>query len=121
MSENKASLWWAYDAEGGKFSALPASPLLLPALLIMGIFSIGKAIFSPTRMTGEGMGPIGETEYYQRQLKRKAELSHRGYHTEDGLRWHEWDEFYAIERYLNDPYNPENDIAESLRKLRRRR
>lgn len=27
-----ANIWWAYDESEGSFSALPASPLLLPAL-----------------------------------------------------------------------------------------
>lgn len=30
-----ANIWWSYDESKGSFSALPASPLLLPAL---GIF-----------------------------------------------------------------------------------
>lgn len=27
-----ANIWWAYDEDNGSFSALPASPLLLPAI-----------------------------------------------------------------------------------------
>jgi hypothetical protein len=104
MSDNKASLWWAYDAEGGKFSALPASPLLLPALLFMGLFSIGKAIFSPTLTTGQGLGPVTKTDYYQRQYNRWRELGHRAYTKNELLQWHEWEEYYSIKRYLDNPY-----------------
>lgn len=104
MSDKQASLWWAYDAEGGKFSALPASPLLLPALLFMGIFSIGKAIFSPARMTGEGLGPITKTDYYQRQYNRWRELGRRAYVNGENLEWHEWEEYYKIQEYIRNPY-----------------
>lgn len=35
-----ANIWWAYDEEKSSFSALPASPLLLPALGIFFLFAI---------------------------------------------------------------------------------
>jgi hypothetical protein len=35
-----ANIWWAYDEEKSGFSALPASPLLLPALGIFFLFAI---------------------------------------------------------------------------------
>lgn len=101
---DKASLWWAYDAEGGKFSALPASPLLLPALLFMGLFSIGKAIFSPTLTTGQGLGGIEKTDYYQQQYNRWRELGDRVYIKGESLEWHEWDEYDRLKAYVHNPY-----------------
>jgi hypothetical protein len=51
-----SNLWWAYDESNGSFSALPASPLLLPAI---GLFFL-LAIFD--QMGGKGSaGKIIET------------------------------------------------------------
>lgn len=104
MSEKQVSLWWAYDSTEGRFAALPASPLLLPVLLFMGALSIGKAILSPTRMTGQGLGPITKTDYYQRQYKRWRELGRRAYVNGEDLEWHEWEEYYKLQKYVSNPY-----------------
>lgn len=40
-----SNIWWAYDESSGSFSALPASPALLPALgvfFLAAVFSAGK-------------------------------------------------------------------------------
>ena len=34
---DKPSLWWAYDEQSNSFSALPAGPFLLPALLAASV------------------------------------------------------------------------------------
>ena len=53
-----ANIWWAYDESNGSFSALPASPLLLPAL---GLFFL-LAVFD-SMSNGESAGRItGDTD-----------------------------------------------------------
>lgn len=49
-----ANIWWAYDESNGNFSALPASPLLLPAI---GLFFL-LAVFD--KMSGDSK-KIGTT------------------------------------------------------------
>jgi hypothetical protein len=41
MSNN--NLWWSFDADNNSFSALPAGPMLLPAL---GVFAVVAAVQS---------------------------------------------------------------------------
>jgi hypothetical protein len=41
MSSN--NLWWSFDADNNSFSALPAGPMLLPAL---GVFAVIAAVQS---------------------------------------------------------------------------
>ena len=48
-----ANIWWAYDEDNGSFSALPASPLLLPAL---GLFFL-MAVFDKMS-NGENAGKV---------------------------------------------------------------
>lgn len=53
-----ANIWWAYDEDNGSFSALPASPLLLPAL---GLFFL-MAVFDKMG-NGENAGKVtGNTD-----------------------------------------------------------
>lgn len=53
-----ANIWWAYDEDNGSFSALPASPLLLPAL---GLFFLLAAFDKMSN--GENAGKvIGNTD-----------------------------------------------------------
>ena len=59
-----ANIWWAYDESNGSFSALPASPLLLPALgffFLLAVFdkmgggeNSGKITGSADRVTESG-------------------------------------------------------------------
>jgi len=48
-----ANIWWAYDEDNGSFSALPASPLLLPAI---GLFFL-LAVFDKMS-SGENAGKV---------------------------------------------------------------
>ena len=48
-----ANIWWAYDEDNGSFSALPASPLLLPAI---GLFFL-LAMFDKMS-NGENAGKV---------------------------------------------------------------
>jgi hypothetical protein len=34
------NIWWAYDESSGSFSALPASPLLLPCIGLFFLFAV---------------------------------------------------------------------------------
>lgn len=50
MEHSRPTLLWGIDCESGKISALPASPLLLPAVAIAFIFwIIGKVWRKPVK------------------------------------------------------------------------
>jgi hypothetical protein len=51
-----SNIWWAYDEENGSFSALPASPMLLPALglfFLAAVFSRAQKSSGPTKLACE--------------------------------------------------------------------
>lgn len=100
---DRPSLWWAYDAEDGRFSTLPASPLLLPALLFMACAAIGRAIFSPVRVLGHTGDPIEKTQRYQQSYKRWRELCRRQLNGDD-LAVHELYEKSQLFAYICNPY-----------------
>lgn len=52
------NIWWAYDENNGSFSALPASPLLLPAL---GLFFL-MAVFDKMSSENNGGKVIGRAD-----------------------------------------------------------
>lgn len=72
---DRPSLWWAYDAEDNSFSALPAGPLLLPALLIAICVNVAGALHSwanrPERLVSKKL--LGSHKY-QRMKHRYYEL-----------------------------------------------
>lgn len=72
---DRPSLWWAYDAEDNSFSALPAGPLLLPALLIAVCVNAIGIVHSwanrPERVVSHGLLNSNE---YQRKKRRYYEL-----------------------------------------------
>lgn len=65
MSEIK----WAYDSETGSFSALPASPWLLPALGLLCLAPIAQKIAEEAQKdvqpTGNSFDPVLYLEYKQ--------------------------------------------------------
>lgn len=110
---SRANLWWAYDPEDASFSALPASPLLIPAMLIFGLVAIGKQVFSPTRLITEGHGAIGKTPKYQRHCKRWRELMETKLSIDEDkiLTPNEWTEYYTLQRWLTNPTTePDPDL-----------
>jgi hypothetical protein len=102
MSNN--NLWWAYNAEDNSFGALPASPLLLPALIIMGVWSL---------LTGSGKqeimnyhqiaGDLVETDEWQRKHTRYQQLLKDWVDCPDNLDQSEQAEFSGLIRYLANP------------------
>lgn len=102
MSQPSPSLWWAYDESNGSFSALPATPLIVPAALILGVVSALRWIFNPPRTREQIVGPIARTAYYQQADLRYHELIKKHVDTGD-LEIHEWKEYYDLEFYLNSP------------------
>lgn len=68
MEHTRPTLLWGIDCESGKISALPASPLLLPAAIVAAIFwIIGKII--PRKIKRE---PIPKGFNQQEWEKNKA-------------------------------------------------
>jgi hypothetical protein len=73
LSDNP-NLWWAYDSENGSFAPLPAGPLLLPAILIVGlisIFQLGRRALRSRDVIG---GDIANSTLYTTSEKRYHEL-----------------------------------------------
>ena len=71
-----ANIWWAYDESNGSFSALPASPLLLPAIGIFFLLAVfermaendrSKEILKPAREVKVNMSlhESNRQRYYQ--------------------------------------------------------
>lgn len=104
MSQPQPSLWWAYDAENSSFSALPATPLILPASIILAIFSALQWLTNPPRSRNQIVGAVSKTSYYQSRDLRYQELISKRVNTGD-LELHEWREYYDLEFYLNNPHH----------------
>jgi hypothetical protein len=47
-----ANIWWAYDESNGSFSALPASPLLLPAIGLFFLLAVFDSMSKGDKVTG---------------------------------------------------------------------
>lgn len=95
---DRPTLWWAYDAEDQSFSALPAGPLLLPALFIS--LCIG-AYSSLRQWTGRPENVLGHdfvnSVEYQQMKRRYYELIHKK--IENGsLELHEEQELQQLKR-----------------------
>lgn len=103
MNQSPPSLWWAYDESNGGFSALPATPLIVPAAIVLGIFSAFRWLFNPPRTREQILGAVTRTDYYQSRDSRHQQLIQKRLNTGD-LEIHEWREYYDLEFYLNNPY-----------------
>ena len=102
MSQPQPSLWWAYDAENSSFSALPATPLIVPAAIILGVLSAFR--FNPPVIREQLLGPITRTDYYRQCSSRCSQLIEKRVETGD-LELHEWREYYDLKAYLNNPHH----------------
>ena len=72
MSNN---LWWSYDPDGGSFSALPAGPMLLPALGVFAIIAVRQAFKELTASKTKGLGySFINSDYYQSAKRRQDYL-----------------------------------------------
>jgi hypothetical protein len=102
MSNN--NLWWAYNAEDNSFGALPASPLLVPALFIMGLWAL---------FTGGGKqrilnyheiaGHLADTTEWQQKYRRYEYLLQEQLNDPSNLDLIEQAEFSNLMRYLASP------------------
>lgn len=103
MSQPQPSLWWAYDSEQASFSALPATPLIVPGAVIVSIILLLRRLLHPPRTREQIFGAITRTDYYKKCYLRYRELITKS--IDDGdLAIHEWAEYYDLEFYLNNPY-----------------
>lgn len=70
-NSGSANLWWAYDTDNGTFAALPAGPMLLPAIGIFAFVSIVKALKSRNRSPESMIGsPMYNSSLYQKDKAR---------------------------------------------------
>jgi hypothetical protein len=97
------NLWWAYDSENGSFSALPAGPFLLPALIIVGIVSLFQGLNSRELSPREMFGSIVDTPTWKQRHARYIELVHRRVNNGE-LELAEHEEFRQLKAYVNNPY-----------------
>lgn len=102
MNQVSPSLWWAYDESNGSFSALPATPLIVPAAILLGLLSALSRLFNPPRTRHEILGFIASSDSYKQAESRYHQLIQKRLNTGD-LQINEWREYYDLEFYLNNP------------------
>jgi hypothetical protein len=102
MNQPAPSLWWAYDSESGGFSALPATPLIVPAAIILAVFSGFRWLFCRPKSREKLFGPIVHTNYYTARQARFTELINMRV-TNGDLEIHEWKEYYDLQFFLQKP------------------
>jgi len=95
---DRPSLWWAYDEEDQSFSALPAGPMLVPALFIaalaFGFDRLKTWASQPDNVLGRD---FTSTPEYQSMRKRYFELINKK-HYGPGLETHEQYELEQLKR-----------------------
>jgi hypothetical protein len=91
---------WNYDEASGTVSALPASPLLLPALIAFGLLCIAQAIAKLFKI-GRPLPWNFDERLYAKNKKRYNYLLYKKYILEQELSLTEW---YEFEKVL--PYPP---------------
>jgi hypothetical protein len=72
-----ANIWWAYDEDNGSFSALPASPLLLPALglfFLLAAFDKMRSKDNGGKMTGRADKVLNYGPLFEQNKARFNEL-----------------------------------------------
>lgn len=69
MSNN--TLWWSFDPDNNSFSALPAGPLLLPALGIFALIAARQAIKQAWAGSGSSPGiTLADSSLYAEMKER---------------------------------------------------
>jgi hypothetical protein len=63
MENSKPTLLWGIDGETGGISALPASPLLLPAIIVLGLVKLASSIARPKPQTAPLPANFNLSEY----------------------------------------------------------
>lgn len=69
MSNNRPTLLWGYDEQTNSISALPASPLLLPAMAVWGFTKLASLFYRPKPKTA----PLPDDFNLQEYNRNKAE------------------------------------------------
>lgn len=71
MENSRPTLLWGIDEDSGKISTLPASPLLLPAILVYCILRLIAPLYRKKPLSG----PLPDKFNLQEYLKNKREYS----------------------------------------------
>lgn len=69
-----ANIWWAYDEGNGSFSALPASPLLLPCMGLFFLLAVFDRINSGPKVIGTTNAASEHGELFEANRLRFNEL-----------------------------------------------
>ena len=69
-----ANLWWAYDENNGNFSALPASPVLLPAIGLFFLLAVFDKMNSGPKVIGKTDAISKHGELFEANKTRFYEL-----------------------------------------------
>lgn len=90
---------WNYDESSGTISALPASPLLLPAMIGLGLLWLSQSIIGLFRIARPLPWNFDKQQYLKNK-KRYNYLIHKKYILERELSVAEW---YELEKVLPFP------------------
>ncbi|MGA1073398.1 MAG: hypothetical protein ACO3S3_12115 [Pseudohongiellaceae bacterium] len=69
-----ANIWWAYDENNGSFSALPASPVLLPAIGLFLLLAAFDKMNSGPKVIGKTDALTKYPELFEANKTRFHEL-----------------------------------------------
>jgi hypothetical protein len=101
--KQSANLWWAYSEDDASFSALPASPFLIPAFLLTLIVS-GFSYLSGRRRSAEAThGQVVHLQEYKRNQARYEELISKMVYHEESITAAEWAEYRRLKEYISNP------------------
>lgn len=83
-----ANIFWSYNSEQGNFSPLPASPLLLPAIGVLGALAVFNACQSREYILDES--PQIESDELTRNTEVYNRLRNKGMENFTDSDWIEW-------------------------------
>jgi hypothetical protein len=99
------NLWWVYDNESNKFSALPTGPFFVPALIICSIAALFGAGRTEVSTFAKRAGPRALSPEWPAKEKRYWELFRkRCERYPEPLDWDEHLELMRLEQYLEGEY-----------------
>lgn len=69
MKENRPTLLWGYDEQTNRIQALPASPLLLPGVVFLGVLKLVSLFHRPKQQTAPLPDSFNLEEYHKNKTE----------------------------------------------------